>query len=193
MLPGNLVCCENDWDYHDKRFPPPFVPGTSFALGNVCVSEKGLAVISLQIVLLKEPLLFPAPCAVRGSARMHRYCWILWRWFLPQQWFSLGLFWDKIGCEYPTEAAKCKGKLCPLCRYGVVSLLLSVTWFSMCGSLMAPHCCECHYRQSTKATGVHRTLHCRYFIKLPNEWRARMYLGTANGSINFEDIPLSGC
>lgn len=93
-LPGNLVCCENDWDYHDKRFPPPFVPGTSFALGNVCVSEKGLAVILLQIVLLKEPLPLTAPCAVRGSARkqMHLFWWTLWCWFLPRQWFSLRAF-----------------------------------------------------------------------------------------------------
>lgn len=54
--PGNLVRCENHRDYYDKRFPPPFVPGTPFALGNVCVSENGLAGISLQTARLKEPL-----------------------------------------------------------------------------------------------------------------------------------------
>lgn len=34
-------------------FPPPFVPGTSLALGNVCVSENGLAIILLQTCSLK--------------------------------------------------------------------------------------------------------------------------------------------
>lgn len=59
VLPGNLVVCrESDWDYYDKRFPPPFVPGTSFALGNVCVSENGLAAMLQRTALLKETPLF---------------------------------------------------------------------------------------------------------------------------------------